>query len=101
MYIGFFNNLEVQITTKSDVIIIVRLQRALSVPVQLFLVYTSLDDSSQQQSRVTQAAYLNTTVIQHIEFASQVTFDHFEIQVGLFSGGVYGPLTTAPGEHGE
>ena len=93
--------MEIQITTESDVIFIVNLQSALKLPVRLFLSYTNSDNPSQQLSKVTEAAFLNTTVIQHIEFDSQVTFNHFSVEVGLFAGGVYGPSTRALGVYSE
>ena len=93
--------MKVQITTESDVIIIAELPRALLVPVHLVLVYTDLDNPTERDRRVTQAAYLNTTVIQHLEFASQVAFDAFIVQVGLFSEDVHGPLIRAPGEYSK
>ena len=93
--------MEVHITTESDVIFIVNLQSALKLPVQLFLSYTNSDSPSQQFNKVTKAAFLNTTVIHHIEFDSQVTFNHFKVEVGLFADGVFGPSTKALGVYSE
>ena len=102
MCTGTFNDLEIEITTQSDVIIIVNLQQALQVPVHLVLVYMDLANSFALPDRkITQAAYLNTSVIRHIDFASQVPFEHFTVEVGLFSQGVRGPLVKAQGEYGE
>ena len=100
-FIGSFKDLEIEITTKGDVIIIVDLQQALPVPVSLVLVYGDLENPlTQPDSKITRAAYLNTTEIRHIDFASQVPFEHFTIEVGLFSQGVRGPLVRAQGEYG-
>ena len=72
---------------------------ALPVPVQLVLVYRDVDNPSARPDRkTTLAAYTNTDEIRHIEFASQVQFEHFTLEVGLFSEGVRGPLVTAQGE---
>ena len=71
------------------------------MPVNLVLVYTNLEDPTEQDTIITQAAYLNTTAIRHIEFSSQVTYEHFIVQVGFFSDNVNGPLTRAPGEYGK
>ena len=102
MYIGSFNDLEIEITTKGDVIIIVDLPRALPVPVHLVLVYRDVENPSTPPDRkTTQAAYLNTFVIRHIDFASLVPFEHFTAEVGLFSENVYGPLNRAQGEYGK
>ena len=102
MCIGTFKDLEIEITTKSDVIIIVNLQRALPVPIHLVLVYRDVENpSTPPDNKTTQAAYLNTAEIRHIDFASQVPFEHFTVEVGLFSQGVRGPLVRAQGEYGE
>ena len=99
--VGSFNGLEIEITIEGDVIIIVDLQRALPVPVHLVLLYRDLENPSSPPHRVTtQAAYLNITEIRHIEFASRVPFEHFTVEVGLFSRGVRGPLIRARGEFG-
>ena len=102
VYLGSFNDLEIEITTQGDIIIIVNLQRALPVPVHLVLVYRDVENpSSPPDRKITQAAYLNTSVIRHIDFASQVPFEHFTAEVGLFSDNVSGPLNRAQGEYGE
>ena len=102
MHTGSFNDLEIEITTQSDVIIIVDLQRPLPIPVQLVLVYRDSENpSTPPDSKTTQAAYINTSVIRHIDFASQVPFEHFTAEVGLFSDNVLGPLIEAQGEYGE
>ena len=102
MCIGSFNDLEIEITTKGDVIIIVDLPTALPVPIHLVLVYRDTENPSTRPDReTTQAAYLNITEIRHIEFASQVPFEHFSIEVGLSSRGVEGPLVKALGEFGK
>jgi hypothetical protein len=94
--------LEIEITTRGDVIVIVDLPRALPVPVHLVLVYRDTENpSTPPDSKITQAAYLNTSAILHIDFASQVPFDHFTAEVGLFSENVHGPLNRAQGEYGE
>ena len=99
---GSFNELEIEITTRGDVIVIVDLPRALPIPVHLVLVYRDIDNpSTAQDTKITQAAYLNTSAIRHIDFASQVPFDHFTAEVGLFSENVHGPLNGAQGEFGE
>lgn len=77
------------------------LPRALVVPVRLILVYTDLENPTQRNKRITNAAYINTTVIRHLEFSSQVAFDHFIVEVGLFSQDVRGPLIRAPGEYSK
>ena len=101
-YAGYFNDLGIEITTKSDVIIIVNLPRALPVPVHLVIVYRDLENLSlRPDKKITQAAYLNTSVIRHIDFASQVPFEHFSVEVGLFSLDEFGPLNRAQGEYGE
>ena len=101
LFIGSFKDLEIEITTRGDVIIIVDLQRPLPVPLHLVLVYRDAENpSTPPDSETTQAAYINTNEIRHIEFASQVPFEHFTVEVGLFSQGVYGPLVRAQGEFG-
>ena len=97
---GPFKGLKVQVTTGGDVIIIVSLQRAMVVPVHLNLIFTDLDNPTREDTRVTQAAYLNTTKIQHVVFSSLVPFNRFVIEVGLFAQDVYGPVTMAIGEYG-
>ena len=97
---GLFKGLKVQVTKGGDVIIIVSLQRAMVIPVHLNLIFTNLDNPTQDDTRVTQAAYLNTTKIQHVVFSSLVAFNRFVIEVGLFSHDVYGPVTAAVGEYG-
>ena len=99
---GSFNELEIEITTRGDVIVIVDLPRALPIPVHLVLVYRDTENpSTPPDSKITQAAYLNTSAIRHIDFASQVPFEHFTAAVGLFSENVRGPLNSAQGEYGE
>lgn len=93
--------MKVQVTSLSDVVIIVELPRALTVPVHLYLVYTDLENPTRHDRRISQAAYVNTTSILHLEFASQVAFDHFIVQVGLYVQDVFGPLSTAPGKYGK
>ena len=56
--------------------------------------------STPPDNKTTQAAYLNTAEIRHIDFASQVPFEHFTVEVGLFSQGVRGSLVMAEGEYG-
>ena len=102
MDIGSFADLEIEITTGGDVIVIVDLPRALPIPVHLVLVYRDTENpSTPPDSKTTQAAYLNTSAIRHIDFASQVPFEHFTAEVGLFSENVHGPLNRALGEYGE
>ena len=93
--------MKVQVTSLSDVIINIELPRALVVPVNLYLVYTDLENPTQQDRKITQAAYINTTSILHLEFASQVVFDNFIVDVGLYVQDVFGPLSTAPGIYGK
>ena len=94
--------MEVEITTRGDVIVIVDLPRSLPIPIHLVLVYRDTENpSTPPDSKITQAAYLNTSAIRHIDFASQVPFEHFTAEVGLFSENVRGPLIRAQGEFGE
>ena len=98
---GSFNELEIEITTRGDVIVIVDLPRALPIPVHLVLVYRDTENpSTRPDSKITQAAYINLTEIRHIEFASLVPFKHFTVEVGTYSRGVRGPLISAQGEFG-
>ena len=100
--IGSFANLEIEITRRGDIIITVNLPRALPIPVHLVLVYRDTENpSTPPDSKITQAAYLNTLAIRHIDFAPQVPFEHFTVEVGLFSENVQGPLNRAQGEYSE
>ena len=94
--------MEIEITTKRDVIIIVNLPRALPVPVNLVILYRDVENpSAQPDKKITEAAYLNTAMITHIDFSSKVPFEHFTAEVGLSSQGVRGPLMRAQGEFGK
>ena len=99
--VGLFNSLKVLVTKDGHVIYVVNLPQAVSVPVHLSLNYTNLDNPSLWTRRVTRAAYVNATMIQHIEVASGVPYDHFSVQIGLASGSVFGPVSPAPGDYGE
>lgn len=104
MYIGTFNSLNVEVTSRNDVIITVYLKQALPVPVQLVLVYHKFDpkDSfTESIMTITVAEFTNTAVITYTDFASFVPFEHFTIEVGLLSQNVRGPLVRAQGEYSE
>lgn len=94
--------MEIEITKKGDVIIIVNLPRALPIPVHLVLVYRDAENPfTSAVSRITQEAYLNTYTILHIDYGPRLPFKRFIVEVGLFSENVYGPLNRAQGEYGE
>lgn len=70
--------------------------------VKLSLLYTDAINPHQKQEILTSVTYINATVINHLEFASQVPFNKFKAQVRLrFSDGTYGPYNDVPGEFGK
>ena len=97
-----FARIDVEITRQLDVLFAVDLKVAYRREVQLIVVYTNVENSANapynKTSSIIATSFINMKMIRHIEFASQIPFEHFQIQVGLTSNDVDGPLFPVPGK---
>ena len=97
-----FSSIDVEITRQLDVLFAINLAVAYRQEVWLVLVYTNVDDPAEAPyNKTSSVSYVNTTAIRHIEFASQIPFEYFEVQVGLTSNGIDSPLISVPGKFGK
>ena len=97
-----FAGIDVEITRQLDVLFAINLAIAYRQEVWLVLVYTNVDDPAEAPyNKTSSMPYANRTMIRHIEFASQIPFEHFQVQVGLTFDGVDGPLISVPGKFGK
>ena len=104
MYAGGFARINVQTTDDKDVVFVTHLGVNYNEEFRILLSYTNIDNLSQTQEITTSAAFCSTTLINHVEFGSQVPFKRFTVRVRLVflsHESVYGPYNDVPGEHGK
>ena len=100
MHIGTFKKFDVLISKDGDVIFLLELPTVYNKSIHLFIMYIDDRNSSRSYNRTTEIGFINSRTIQYVEYSSQVAYDRFQIRAGLVSGGVLGPLTTAPRVYG-
>ena len=88
------------ISKGGDVIFLLELPAIYNQSVHLFIKYIDDRNSSRSYNRTTEIGFLNSKSIQYVEYSSQVSYDRFRLKAGLVSGGMLGPLTTAPRVYG-
>lgn len=97
---GTFKKFDVLISKEGDVIFLLELPTVYNQSIHLFIKYINAHNSSQSYNRTTEIGFLNSRSIQYVEYSSQVSYDQFRVKAGLVSGGMFGPLTTAPQVYG-
>lgn len=99
-HIGAFKKFDVLISKDGDVIFLLELPTVYNQSIHLFIEYINAHNSSQSYNRTTEIGFLNSRLIQYVEYSSQVSYERFRVKAGLVSGGIFGPLTTAPQVYG-
>ena len=92
---------DVLISNGGDVIFLLELPAVYNQSVHLFIKYTDDNNPSRSYNRTTEIGFLNSKLIQYVEYSSQVSYNQFRVKAGLVSGGMLGPLTEAPGMYGR